>query len=186
MIGLSATIGSPEKVGKFLVGNNRQVEIVQVSSMRKHQFEIIFPEPEPADYQVATSLFTHPEMASGLRVMRDHIGKHNTTLIFTNTRSTSEVLASRFNIWDTEYPMSIHHGSLAKSSRIAAETGLKTGELKTVICTSSLELGIDIGRIELVIQYNSPRQVTRLLQRVGRSGHSVGLTSKGDNYHPKQ
>jgi ATP-dependent Lhr-like helicase len=179
MIGLSATIGSPEKVGKFLVGNNRQVEIVQVSSMRKHQFEIIFPEPEPSDYQVATSLFTHPEMASGLRVMRDHIGKHNTTLIFTNTRSTSEVLASRFNIWDTEYPISIHHGSLAKSSRIAAETGLKTGELKTVICTSSLELGIDIGRIELVIQYNSPRQVTRLLQRVGRSGHRIGETSKG-------
>jgi ATP-dependent Lhr-like helicase len=179
MVGLSATIGSPEKVGNFLVGNERQVEIVKVSSLREHQFEIIYPQVQTLDYQLASQLFTHPEVVSRLRTMRELIEKHKTTLVFTNTRSTSEVLTSRFNLWNMDYPISIHHGSLAKTTRIAAEEGLKTGDLKTVICTSSLELGIDIGRIDLVIQYNSPRQVTRLLQRVGRSGHRIDKKSKG-------
>lgn len=179
LIGLSATIGSPVKVAQFLVGAEQEVEIVQISALRDTQFEVILPEPSVEDYDLATKLFTHPEVASRLKVMKDLIEKHNTTLIFTNTRSTSEVLTSRFNLWDTEFPLSIHHGSLAKTSRIATERRLKQGELKTVICTSSLELGIDIGRIDLVIQYNSPRQVTRLLQRVGRSGHSISDTSKG-------
>jgi len=179
LIGLSATIGSPEKVGQFLVGDGREVEIVQVSAVRETSFDIVYLEPEAEDYELASKLFTRPEVAARLRAMRDLIEEHRTTLIFTNTRSTSEVLASRFNVWDMDFPLSIHHGSLAKTSRIAAERGLKTGELKTVVCTSSLELGIDIGSIDLVIQYNSPRQVTRLLQRVGRSGHRIGRRAKG-------
>ncbi|MFP3951359.1 MAG: DEAD/DEAH box helicase [Candidatus Bathyarchaeia archaeon] len=179
MIGLSATIGSPERVANFLVGENRPVEIMEVSSLREHQFEIIYPQTVAEDYQLAGDLYTHPEVAARLRVMRDLIEEHESTLLFTNTRSTSEVLTSRFNLWDMGLSLSIHHGSLAKTSRIAAEEGLKTGGLKTVVCTSSLELGIDIGSIDLVIQYNSPRQVTRLLQRVGRSGHRIDRASKG-------
>ena len=179
LIGLSATIGSPEKVAQFLVGSGREVDIVQVSTTRNTTLDIIYPEPGPDDYELATKLFTHPEVASRLEVMRNLIEEHETTLIFTNTRSTSEMLASRFKIWDLDFPLSIHHGSLAKTSRIAAERGLKSGDLRTIVCTSSLELGIDIGAIDLVIQYNSPRQVTRLLQRVGRSGHSIGETAKG-------
>jgi ATP-dependent Lhr-like helicase len=179
LIGLSATIGSPETVAKFLGGEDREVEIVQISALRDTRFEVLYPQPEPEDYELSNKLFTHPEVAVRLKVMKDLIEEHNTTLIFTNTRSTSEALTSRFNLWDTEFSLSIHHGSLAKTSRIATEKGLRTGNLRTVICTSSLELGIDIGRIDLVIQYNSPRQVTRLLQRVGRSGHSIEKTSKG-------
>ena len=179
MIGLSATIGTPDKVAKFLVGDDQPVEIVQVSALRDTRFQILYPKPEPEDYELSQKLFTHPEVAVRLKVMKDLIEDHDTTLIFTNTRSTSEALTSRFNIWDTEFPLSIHHGSLAKTSRIATEAGLKRGDLRTVVCTSSLELGIDIGRIDLVIQYNSPRQVTRLLQRVGRSGHSIDEISKG-------
>ncbi len=178
-IGLSATIGSPERVAQFLVGEGREAEIVQVSALRDTRFDIVYPEPDAEDYELARKLFTHPEVAVRLKVMKDLIEQHDTTLIFTNTRSTSEALTSRFNLWDTDFPLSIHHGSLAKTSRIATEKGLRAGDLRTVICTSSLELGIDIGAIDLVIQYNSPRQVTRLLQRVGRSGHSIEETSKG-------
>jgi len=178
-IGLSATIGSPERVAQFLVGEGRDVEIVQISALRDTRLDIVYPEPDAEDYELARKLFTHPEVAVRLKVMKDLIEQHDTTLIFTNTRSTSEALTSRFNLWDTDFPLSIHHGSLAKTSRIATEKGLRAGDLRTVICTSSLELGIDIGAIDLVIQYNSPRQVTRLLQRVGRSGHSIDDISKG-------
>jgi len=179
VIGLSATIGTPEKVAQFLVGNNRPIEIVRVPVARLMKIQILYPKPEPQDHELASMLFTHPEVAARLRVMRQLIEKYNSTLLFTNTRTISEILASRFKIWDANFPVSIHHGSLAKPSRIAAEKGLKEGELRGLVCTSSLELGIDVGRIDLVIQYMSPRQVTRLIQRVGRSGHRIGHMANG-------
>ena len=179
IIGLSATIGSPEKVAQFLVGNGRPVEIVRVPVARKMHLKILFPKPKPEDFELAERLYTHPEVAARLRVIRDYISRHKSVLLFTNTRAISEVLASRFKVWDIDFPVSIHHGSLAKPSRIAAERGLKNGELKGLVCTSSLELGIDVGRIDLVIQYMSPRQVTRLIQRVGRSGHRIGRIAEG-------
>ena len=179
LIGLSATIGSPEKVAQFLVGNGRDVEIVRVPVARMMNLKVVFPKPEPRDFEFASVIFTHPEVAARLRMIRQLIEGHRSVLLFTNTRAVSEVLASRFKVWDMNFPVSIHHGSLAKPSRIAAERGLKEGELKGVICTSSLELGIDVGRIDLVIQYMSPRQVTRLIQRVGRSGHRLGRMAKG-------
>ncbi|MGQ9565885.1 MAG: DEAD/DEAH box helicase [Candidatus Bathyarchaeales archaeon] len=179
LIGLSATIGSPKEVAQFLVGNGRPVEIVRVPVARMIKLQILFPQPTPADYELASSLYTHPEVAARLRIVRDFIEKHKSVLLFTNTRTEAEVLTSRFKVWDLDFPVSIHHGSLAKPSRIAAERGLKEGGLRGLICTSSLELGIDVGRIDLVIQYMSPRQVTRLIQRVGRSGHKIGHVAKG-------
>jgi ATP-dependent Lhr-like helicase len=179
IIGLSATIGSPEKVAQFLVGKGRSVEIVHVPVARMMQLRIVFPEPDDEDIKLSSQLYTHPEVAARLRIIRDYISRHKSVLLFTNTRAISEVLASRFKVWDIDFPVSIHHGSLAKPSRIAAERGLKNGELKGLVCTSSLELGIDVGRIDLVIQYMSPRQVTRLIQRVGRSGHRIGRIADG-------
>ena len=179
MIGLSATIGSPDKVAQFLVGNSRPVEIIRVPVAKMVRLNVIFPKPSEEDMQLAGKLYTHPEVAARLRIIRDYMTKRKSVLLFTNTRSVSEVLASRLKVWDMDFPVSIHHGSLAKPSRIAAETGLKKGELKGLIATSSLELGIDIGRIDLVIQYMSPRQVTRLIQRVGRAGHSIGRVAEG-------
>ena len=178
-VGLSATIGSPERVARFLVGSNRPYRIVKVSVAKDMSLQVLYVKPTPEDEEVAVKLYTHPEVAARLRVIRKLIEEHGSVLLFTNTRAIAEVLASRFKVWDLDFPVSIHHGSLAKPSRLMAEQGLKTGSLKGLVCTSSLELGIDVGRINLVIQYNSPRQVTRLIQRVGRSGHKIGRISKG-------
>ena len=179
MIGLSATIGSPEKVAQFLVGDKRPVEIIRVPVAKMVKLQVIYPQPTEEDVRFAGKIYTHPEVAARLRIIRDYMNKCKSVLLFTNTRSVSEVLASRFKVWDVDFPVSIHHGSLAKPSRIAAETGLKKGALKGLIATSSLELGIDVGVIDLVIQYMSPRQVARLIQRVGRAGHTYGNVSEG-------
>jgi ATP-dependent Lhr-like helicase len=179
MVGLSATVGSPEKVAQFLVGDKRPVEIIRVPVAKMVKLQVIYPKPTEEDAQFASKIYTHPEVAARLRIIRDYMTKRKSVLLFTNTRSVSEVLASRFKVWDVDFPISIHHGSLAKPSRIAAETGLKKGALKGLIATSSLELGIDVGHIDLVIQYMSPRQVSRLIQRVGRAGHTYGNLSEG-------
>ena len=179
MVGLSATVGSPDKVAHFLVGDRRPVEIIRVPVAKMVKLQVIYPKPTEQDAQFASKIYTHPEVAARLRIIRDYMTKRKSVLLFTNTRSVSEVLASRFKVWDADFPISIHHGSLTKPSRIAAETGLKKGALKGLIATSSLELGIDVGHIDLVIQYMSPRQVSRLIQRVGRAGHTYGNLSEG-------
>ena len=179
LIGLSATIGSPNKVAKFLVGQDSEVEVVKVPVARHMKLEVVYPAPSLEDDELASKLYTHPEVAARLRLIRDLMSGHRSALLFTNTRAIAEVLASRFKVWDVNFPISIHHGSLAKPARVAAERGLKDGGLKGLVCTSSLELGIDVGRIDLCIQYMSPRQITRILQRVGRSGHRIGRVSSG-------
>jgi ATP-dependent Lhr-like helicase len=179
VIGLSATIGSPDEVARFLVGEGRECEVIDVSVAREIKLDVLYPTPKRRDEILASDLYTYPQVAARLRAMRKLIEKHGSTLVFTNTRPMAEILASRFRLWDLKFPVSIHHGSLSSFSRLRAERGLKAGELKGVICTSSMELGLDIGKIDLVLQYNSPRQVTRLLQRVGRSGHRIGGIAKG-------
>ena len=179
VIGLSATIGTPEKVARFLVGVGREVTIVHVPVGREIHLEVTCPKPEGRDMVLASRLYTHPDVAARLRFMRELIESHRSVILFTNTRSIAEILTSRMKVWDVDFPVSIHHGSLAKPSRISAERGLKDGQLRGLVATSSLELGIDVGSVDFVIQYMSPRQVTRLIQRVGRSGHRIGRIADG-------
>ncbi|MEM4202258.1 MAG: DEAD/DEAH box helicase, partial [Candidatus Hadarchaeum sp.] len=179
VIGLSATIGAPEEVAKFLVGRDRNCEIVDVSVAREVRIGVLYPTAKKVDEKLAEELYTFPTVAARLRAMRELIERHGSTLVFTNTRATAEVLASRFHLWDVKFPIGVHHGSLSAFTRLRGERGLKQRELKALICTSSMELGLDIGGVDLVIQYNSPRQATRLLQRVGRSGHRIGEVSRG-------
>ena len=179
IVGLSATIGSPDRVASFLVGSGRDYTIVKVPVARQMELTIHYPEATPEDVKLSERLFTYPEVAARLTLIREILSENRSVLLFTNTRAVAETLASRFRIWDPDFPVSIHHSSLSKPARITAESGLKAGELKGLVCTSSLELGIDVGHVDLCIQYNSPRQVTRLLQRVGRSGHRVGRIAKG-------
>ncbi|MEM2846551.1 MAG: DEAD/DEAH box helicase [Nitrososphaerota archaeon] len=178
-IGLSATIGDPGAIAEFLVGVGRSCEIVKVPVARSMSITVLYPELEDDDRVLAESIGVYPDVAARLRIIRELVESHNSTLIFTNTRPLAEILTNRFRVWDEQMRIGIHHGSLSKTTRISAEEALKTGKLAGIVCTSSLELGIDVGRIDLVIQYNSPREVTRLIQRVGRSGHGVGRVAKG-------
>ena len=179
VVGLSATVGSPEKVAQFLVGSGRQCEVVRVPVEKSLSLKVVAPVPTGDDRILADAIYSYPEVAARLRTVRDLVEKYRSVLVFTNTRSEAEALSSRFRVWDPNFPIAVHHSSLSKATREAVEKGLKEGKLLGVICTSSLELGIDIGFLEYVVQYNSPRQVTRLIQRVGRSGHRIGQVSNG-------
>jgi ATP-dependent Lhr-like helicase len=175
-IGLSATIGSPKKVANFL---GKNIHVVQTEAEKHYTINVEVPKTTPTDRRLADKLFVNKETTARLRKIIELINNHNSTLVFTNTRQTAEVLASRLRKLDKTLKHGVHHGSLAKEVRIKGEQALKGKKIKSLICTSSLELGIDIGSIDLVIQYLSPRQVCRLVQRIGRSGHGLGRTSKG-------
>ncbi|MDG6973308.1 MAG: DEAD/DEAH box helicase [Nitrososphaerota archaeon] len=179
VVGLSATVGSPEKVAQFLVGSGRKCEVVRVPVEKSLSLRVDAPRATGDDKILADSIYSYPEVAARLRTVRELVEKYRSVLVFTNTRSEAEALSSRFRVWDPSFPIAVHHSSLSKATREAVEKGLKEGKLLGVICTSSLELGIDIGFLEYVVQYNSPRQVTRLIQRVGRSGHRIGQVSNG-------
>jgi ATP-dependent Lhr-like helicase len=178
-IGLSATVGSPDRVAAFLSGVGRECEVIRVPVSRSLQISVEFPKPSGADHELAEHLSVPPEVAARMNLIRRLVESHESTLVFTNTRPLAEIITNRFRAWDETIPIGIHHGSLSKSTRVGAEQALKTGGLIGVVCTSSLEMGIDVGRVELCIQYNSPREVTRLVQRIGRSGHRIGGLAKG-------
>ncbi len=177
-IGLSATVGSPEEVARFLGGVGRDVTIVDVRAAKKTHLDVELPEVAKEDEEMAEMLTVRPQQAAALRRARQLFEDHRSTLFFVNTRDAAEFLSSRYRLWD-EAPVGVHHGSLSKDVRVQMEEDFKGERLKALICTSSLELGIDVGSADLVLQYNSPRQVTRLVQRVGRSGHRVGRVSEG-------
>lgn len=175
-IGLSATIGSPELVTEFL---GDDVKIINAESEKKYEIKIENPKASKQDIAIADDLLIGINTVARLRRLYELIKNHQSVLAFTNTRETAEVLSSRLRTLDRELKQEVHHGSLSKERRIRSEKEFKAQKIKGLIATSSLELGIDIGSIDLVIQYLSPRQVTRLVQRVGRSGHRVGEISRG-------
>lgn len=176
-IGLSATIGSPNIVANFLMGKKRSCKILEVNYEKEMNIEVKFPTPQKKDYDIAKKLSLDPCSVAPIRKTKEIIEKNSSTLVFVNTRDMGEILASRLFRLKTQ--VGIHHGSLSKNARIEAENLFKKGKTKALICTSSMELGIDVGKTDFVIQYNSPRQVTRLVQRIGRSGHAIGKVSKG-------
>ncbi len=175
-IGLSATVGSPEVVAEFLAGSKRRCRIIQADVERKATFRVISPQPKGGDFLLAKELECDPSLAAQIRWIREAVRKER-CLVFVNTRQAAEVLGSSFRRLGEK--VGVHHGSLSKEARIEAEEAFKAGRLQGLICTSSMELGIDIGDVDHVIQYSSPREVARLVQRVGRAGHGMGRTSAG-------
>lgn len=176
-IGLSATVGSPEEVASFLGGVDRKVRVVEVSIEKTLDFHVAIPKVAQDDKRLAKKLLTDPDIAAQVREMITLIHKNKSTLMFVNTRQSAEAIGARFKRLGES--IAVHHGSLSKEARIEAEDAFKEGRIPALVCTSSMELGIDIGDIDHVIQYMSPREVCRLVQRVGRAGHRVGETSTG-------
>ena len=175
-VGLSATVGNPDQIAEFL-GGGSTVRIVQIPLSRSTKYRVEYPVPSDEDRETARGLYTTPEAAARLTLVDDLVEAHDSTLIFVNSRINAELLGSKFNMMDRK--IMVHHGSLPREERVRAEEAFKAGDVKGLVCTSTLELGIDIGSVDLVVQYMSPRQVSSLVQRVGRSGHALTRTSNG-------
>jgi len=178
-IGLSATVGTPEEVGHFLVGVGRPAEVIRMRIPKDMRIRVEIPAAAKGDQDIADRLRVQVGQAGALRRCYELIKGHTSTLFFVNTRDTAEFLSSRIAAWYQDPTIGVHHGSLSKEVRIQMEDDFKAGHLRALVCTSSLELGIDVGRADFVLQYNSPREVSRLVQRIGRSGHGVGEVADG-------
>jgi ATP-dependent Lhr-like helicase len=180
-IGLSATQRPLEEIGRFVAGG-RPIRLVDAGRSKELDLEIVVPledmtVPEEGSYNsVWPSIY--PKI---LELVREH----RSTIVFVNNRRLAERLALRLNELaneGAESPREIaraHHGSLAREQRLEVEELLKKGEIPCLVATSSLELGIDMGAVDLVIQVESPKSVARGLQRIGRAGHELGAVSKG-------
>ncbi len=176
-VGLSATVGNPKKVARFIAGTGRPIQLIEVPLPKAYKYNVEYPIPENTDYDLAQELRTAPEAAARIKRISDLVKSHNSTLIFVNSRTNAEMLGHKFS--QLTQKIAVHHGSLSKEERKVIEDEFKSKVLRAIVCTSTLELGIDIGHVDLVIQYLSPRQVSSLIQRVGRSGHKLDLVSEG-------
>ena len=165
-VGLSATVGNFDEAGKFVVGTKRKCEIIRDTSVRKYDVEIKYVDGTISD--VGEKIIEY--------VLE--LNLNSPILLFTNTRGEAEFLASILK-QKSSIPIELHHGSLSKEVREETELTLRKGKRGIVVCTSSLELGLDIGSIELVIHYGSPRQVSKFVQRIGRSKHNRDESAQG-------
>ena len=172
-IGLSATQRPIEDTAGLLVGQHRDCKIVNVGHLRELDLKIEIPKT-PLD-----TICNGESWREIFSQMQELIASHRTTLVFTNTRKMAERVAARLGEVLSPDRITSHHGSLSKERRLEAEQRLKRGDLQALVTTSSLELGIDVGDVDLVIQLGPTPSIATLLQRVGRAGHAVGKTPKG-------
>jgi len=200
-IGLSATARPLAEVARFL-GGDRPVAVVDTSARPRLDLEICVPVPDmtrpvaPASQQVDKQVDTSPALV-GLREVPDpslglwpaihpalleQVLAHRSTILFVNSRGLCERLCQRLNELAGEEILLAHHGSIAHEQRREIEEALKAGRIRGIVATSSLELGIDMGAVDLVLLVESPGAVARGLQRIGRAGHQVGEVSKGRVY----
>jgi ATP-dependent Lhr-like helicase len=165
-IGLSATVGNLDQAARFIAGYNRRYAIIVDNYRRSYNIDLNFV--EGSLNHVALSVIEYIKLNS----------ISGPVLLFSNTRDEAEYLATILKNQQS-IKVDIHHGSLSRDIREEAEDKLKTGSAGIVVCTSSLELGLDIGSVDLVIHYGSPRQVSKLVQRIGRSRHANRSSAKG-------
>jgi len=175
-VGLSATQRPIETVGKLLVGDRELPAIVDGGHQRALDLALELPDSE------LEAVASGEQMSEVLDRIAQLVTEHRTTLVFVNTRRLAERLAHNLGERLGDDVVAAHHGSLSKERRHRVETRLRAGDLRALVATASLELGIDIGPVELVCQIGSPRSIATFLQRVGRSNHSRAGTPKGRLY----
>jgi ATP-dependent Lhr-like helicase len=172
-IGLSATQRPLEEIGRFVSGG-REIDLVDAGRAKELDLKVVVPLDDMREPEEQQSIWPsiYPELLELVRA-------HRSTIVFVNNRRLAERLALRLNDLAEEELARAHHGSLAREQRVEVEELLKRGEIPCLVATSSLELGIDMGAVDLVIQVESPKSVARGLQRVGRAGHELDAVSKG-------
>ncbi|HEY2797871.1 MAG TPA: DEAD/DEAH box helicase, partial [Thermoanaerobaculia bacterium] len=172
-IGLSATQKPLEEVGRFLCGTGRECRLVDTGSYRSLDVAIEVP-PSPL-----STVCSHEQWDEIYARVQELVQEHRTTLVFVNTRKMAERIAGKLTERLGEGAVTSHHGSLSRERRLDAESRLKAGRLRALVATASLELGIDIGEVDLVVQIGATRSIATFLQRIGRSGHALGRVPKG-------
>ncbi|HKU58801.1 MAG TPA: DEAD/DEAH box helicase, partial [Gaiellaceae bacterium] len=194
-IGLSATQRPLEEIGRFVAGG-REIELVDAGTRKALDLQVIVPLEDMRELGSTASL-SQPVLSDGVEmdVGTEHgvqsiwpsiypeilklVEAHRSTIVFVNNRRLAERLALRLNELAEREIARAHHGSLAREQRVLVEEDLKAGRIPCLVATSSLELGIDMGAVDLVVQVESPKSVARGLQRIGRAGHELGAVSKG-------
>jgi ATP-dependent Lhr-like helicase len=172
-IGLSATQKPLDEVGRFLVGAGRDCTLVDAGTFRELDLGIEVPP------SALSAVCSHEQWEEIYSRMADLVREHRTTLVFVNTRKMAERIAAQLSRLLGEEAVTSHHGSLSRARRLDAEERLKAGKLRALVATASLELGIDIGDVDLVIQVGATRSIATFLQRVGRAGHALERIPKG-------
>ncbi len=172
-VGLSATQRPIEAVARYLVGSHGPCAIVDQGHARPWDLQLELPK------SLLEAVMSHEVWEDYYNRLADLIRAHKTTLVFVNTRRLAERVSRHLSERLGDDAVTAHHGSLSKEKRLDAESRLKGGVLKALVATASLELGIDIGHVDLVCQIGSPHRIATLLQRVGRSGHTISGTPKG-------
>ncbi|MFQ5960674.1 MAG: DNA glycosylase AlkZ-like family protein [Candidatus Methylomirabilales bacterium] len=180
-IGLSATVHPIQPMAHFLVGSEwrdgscapRPCRVVEAEGLREMDLEVIAPLPDLGP------VVTNKVWDATYERLAELVQTHRSTLIFCNSRRLTERMAVRLSERLGDDQVAAHHGSLSRRRRLKTEARLKAGEIKAVVATGSLELGIDIGSIDLVCQIESPRSIAVAVQRIGRSGHHLGTTPRG-------
>jgi ATP-dependent helicase Lhr and Lhr-like helicase len=195
-IGLSATQRPLAEIGRWVVGSGGEITLVDAGQRKELDLEVVIPVEDLRDLD-ARSQLSQPVVQDGVEMdpgyeanshsiwpsmypaLLELVRAHRSTIVFVNNRRLAERLALRINELAEEEVARAHHGSLAREQRVLIEEDLKAGRIPCLVATSSLELGIDMGAVDLVVQVESPKSVARGLQRVGRAGHELGAVSKG-------
>ncbi len=177
IIAISATIGNPEEVSENLFFD-KDYKVLKAGISKRYDIRVSMPNGAlPSFKDMIGSDENYAQIVDYIMKLYD---SNRQFIVFSNTRATAEDIVMRLRLVDQNILVEVHHGSLGKDIRTKIEEDFKKGKLRGIVCTSSMELGIDVGSVDFVAQVNSPRQVIRLVQRVGRGKHRLAETSRGE------